>query len=97
MLVKAGFVSSLAGSRGEARLEVNPKNLSLLAIYQAVERREVFQMHSPHPNCPLAQGVKVDLQQVFDAAQTAMEKQLESETLQGVSQRAVLDFNSSGC
>ncbi len=97
MLVKAGFVSSFAGSRGGARLEVNPKNLSLLDIYQAVEQKEVFQMHSPHPNCPLAKGVKVDLQQVFDVAQAAMEQQLALHTLQDVSQRAVLDFNNGRC
>ena len=97
MLVKAGFVSSFAGSRGGAKLEVNPKNLSLLDIYKAVEQKEVFQMHSPHPNCLLAKGVKVDLQQVFDAAQAAMEKQLAQKTLQDVSQRAVLDFNSGRC
>ncbi len=95
MLVKAGFVSSLAGSRGGAKLEVEPKKLSLLDIYQAVEQKEIFQMHVPHPNCPLAKGVKVDLQQVFDAAQTAMEQQLAAKTLQDVSQRAVLDLNQA--
>lgn len=97
MLVKAGFVSSLAGSRGGARLEIDPKKLSLLKIYQAVEQKEIFQMHTPHPNCPLAKGVKVDLQQVFDTAQTAMEQQLAAKTLQDVSQRAVLDFNKAMC
>ena len=97
MLVKAGFVSSLAGSRGGARLEIDPKKLSLLEIYQAVEQKEIFQMHTPHPNCPLAKGVKVDLQQVFDTAQTAMEQQLAEKTLQDVSQRAVLDFNKAMC
>ena len=94
MLVKAGFVSSLSGSKGGAKLEVNPKKLSLLDIYQAVEQKEIFQMHSPHPKCPLAKGIKVDLQQVFDEAQTAMEKQLAERTLHDVSQRAVLNFNS---
>ncbi len=98
MLVKAGFVSSLAGSKGGARLESDPKKLSLLDIYQAVEQKEVFQMHIPHPNCPLAKGVKVDLQQVFDAAQTAMEQQLAEKTLQDVAQQAVLDFKKKvGC
>lgn len=93
MLVKAGFVSSLAGSKGGAKLEVEPNKLSLLDIYQAVEPREIFQMHEPHPHCPLAKGVKTDLQQVFDRAQTAMERQLAAKTLQDVSQKAVLDFN----
>ncbi len=32
MLVKAGFVSSLAGSKGGAKLEVDPNKLSLLDI-----------------------------------------------------------------
>ena len=93
MLVKAGFVSSLAGSKGGAKLEVAPNKLSLLDIYQAVEPRGIFQMHEPHPHCPLAKGVKADLQQVFDLAQTAMERQLAAKTLQDVSQKAVLDFN----
>ena len=97
MLVKARFVSSLAGSRGGAKLEVDPKKLSLLDIYQAVEQKEIFQMHTPHPNCPLAKGVKVDLQQVFDTAQTAMEQQLAAKTLQAVSERAILDFNKAIC
>ncbi|MEM8832779.1 MAG: Rrf2 family transcriptional regulator [Cyanobacteria bacterium P01_G01_bin.19] len=93
MLVKAGFVSSLAGSKGGAKLEVEPNQLSLLDIYQAVEQREIFHMHEPHPHCPLAKGVKTDLQQVFARAQTAMERQLAAKTLQDVSQKAVLDFN----
>ncbi len=95
MLVKAGFVSSLAGSRGGAKLEVAPNKLSLLDIYQAVERKEIFQMHEPHPHCPLAKGVKTNLQQVFDLAQTAMERQLAAQSLQDVSQKAVLDFNQA--
>lgn len=93
MLVKAGFVSSLAGSKGGAKLEVDPNQLSLLDIYQAVEHRKIFQMHEPHSHCPLAKGVKTDLQNVFDRAQTAMERQLAAQTLQDVSQKAVLDFN----
>lgn len=93
MLVKAGFVSSLAGSKGGARLEVEPNKLSLLDIYQAVEQGEIFQMHEPHPHCLLAKGVKSDLQQVFNLAQTAMERQLAAKTLQDVSYKAVLDFN----
>ena len=97
MLIKAGFVSSLAGSRGGAKLKVDPKKLSLLDIYQAVEQKEIFQMHVPHPNCPLAKGVKADLQQVFDLAQTAMEQELAAKTLQDVSQKAVLDFNQVMC
>ncbi|MDJ0747817.1 MAG: Rrf2 family transcriptional regulator [Xenococcaceae cyanobacterium MO_167.B27] len=96
MLVKARFVSSLAGSRGGARLEIDPKKLSLLDIYKAVEQKEIFQMHTPHPSCPLAKRVKVDLQQVFDAAQKAMEQQLADKTLQDVSRQAVLNFNQVG-
>ena len=95
ILVKAGFVSSLAGSRGGAKLEVDPQELSLLDIYQAVEQKEIFQMHTPHPKCPLAKGVKADLQRVFDSAQTAMEQELAAKTLQDVSQRAVLDLNQA--
>ncbi len=93
MLIKAGFVSSLAGSKGGAKLEADPNQLSLLEIYQAVEQKEIFQMHEPHPHCPLAKGLKTDLQEVFDTAQTAMEKQLAAKTLQDVSQKAVLEFN----
>ena len=93
MLVKAGFVSSLAGSRGGAKLEVDPNKLSLLEIYQAVEKKEIFQMHTPQPRCPLAKGIKADLQQVFDTAQTAMEQALADKTLQDVSRQAVLDFH----
>ncbi len=52
-------------------------------------------MHEPHPHCPLAKGVKTDLKQVFDLAQTAMESQLAAQSLQDVSQKAILDFNQS--
>ena len=95
MLVKAGFVSSLAGSKGGAKLEVDPKKLLLLDIYQAVEQKKIFQMHEPHPHCPLAKGIKMDLQEVFDNAQTAMEQQLAAQTLEDVSQKAMLDFNQA--
>lgn len=44
MSVKAGFVSSLAGNREGAKLEVDPQKLSLLDIYQAVEQKLTAKM-----------------------------------------------------
>ena len=95
MLVKAGLVVSLAGSKGGTKLEIDPKELSLLDIYRAVEPKEVFQMHEPNPYCPLALGVTADLQHVFDYVQTAMEHQLATQSLEDVSQKAILNFKQS--
>ena len=86
-LSEAGFVSSQAGVFGGTRLEVAPKDVSLLQIYRAVEEGSVFRFHSPHPRCPIADCVTEDLQQVLQDAESAMEKKLASKTLHDVAHR----------
>lgn len=88
-LVDAGFVTSQAGVLGGARLEVSPKDITLLDIYRAVEDGDTFHFHSPHPKCPVANCVTEDLQVVLDDAESAMEKKLASKTLADVAKRGI--------
>lgn len=88
-LADAGFVSSQAGIQGGAKLEVSPRDITLLDIYRAVEEGSTFQFHSPQPKCPVANCVTADLRGILDEAESAMEKKLASKTLADVSKRGV--------
>ncbi len=88
-LADAGFVSSQAGILGGARLEVSPKDVTLLDIYRAVEEGDIFRFHTPQPKCPVANCVTEDLRVALDDAEAAMEKKLASTTLAEVSKRGI--------
>ena len=86
-LADAGLVSSQAGVFGGAKLELDPADITLLDIYEAVEPESLFRFHSPQANCPVAICVTEDLQKVFEDAESAMEQRLADKTLAQVSRR----------
>jgi Rrf2 family protein len=94
LLAEFGLVSSQAGISGGAKLEKKPKEITLLEIYQAVERESLFRLHSPHPKCPVGACVTKDLTKVLDDAESAMERELATKTLADVSRRGVREMKA---
>lgn len=91
MLKKAGLLQSQVGTPG-AVLTRDPGEISLLDIYLAVQEKEVlFSMHeNPNPQCPVGKNIQSALEDTFHTAQTAMEKELASKSLQDIRTRMTL-------
>ncbi|HBI99739.1 MAG TPA: Rrf2 family transcriptional regulator [Lysinibacillus sp.] len=85
VLKKAGLLLSHSGVAGYELL-VEPKNLTLLAIYQAIDGPEqLFAIHDePNPACAVGREIQHTLEDVYTSIWQAMEAQLQAQTLQAV-------------
>ncbi|MFG3432673.1 Rrf2 family transcriptional regulator [Lysinibacillus fusiformis] len=85
VLKKAGLLLSHSGVAGYELL-VEPKNLTLLAIYQAIDGPEqLFAIHDePNPACEVGREIQHTLEDVYTSIWQAMEAQLQAQTLQDV-------------
>ena len=84
-LKAAGLVTVDAGVGG-AHLAREPKDISLLDVFLAVEEEEaLFRFHeSPNPLCPVGGHVHDVLDSRLDAASEAMRAQLKAVSLQAL-------------
>ncbi len=82
-LKTAGFVNVKAGEGG-ASLAKEPKDITLLDVFDAVEKNEdLFHFHeNPNPECPVGKNVHAVLDGKLLAIQEAMKQRMESITLQ---------------
>ena len=82
-LKTAGLVTVKAGEGG-ASLAKDPKDITLMDIFNAVEKKEaLFHFHeNPNPECPVGKNVHAVLDRRLFSIQDAMRKQMESITLQ---------------
>ncbi|MCR8852597.1 Rrf2 family transcriptional regulator [Lysinibacillus fusiformis] len=85
VLKKAGLLLSHSGVAGYELL-VEPKNLTLLAIYQAIDGPEqLFAIHDePNPACAVGREIQHTLEDVYTSIWQAMEARLQAQTLQDV-------------
>ena len=84
-LQKAGLVKTAAGVGGSHLLKT-PEEITLLSVYNAVnegeDERELFNFHpSPNSQCPIGKNIHRVLDPALDAAQKAMEAELQKTTL----------------
>lgn len=88
-LAESKLVVSQSGSMGGSRLAREPEQITLLDIYQAVERRGVFSLHRHPPNrhCPVGVNIGTVLNQVLDEVDSAVEKVLANITIRDVVSR----------
>lgn len=77
-MVKAGA--------GGASLAKEPKDITLMDIFDAVEKEEaLFHFHeNPNPECPVGRNVHAVLDNKLFAIQEAMREKMESITLQSL-------------
>ena len=78
----AGLVDSRAGSTGGFVLKKAASEISLDAVYHAVEESQVFHQHG-HPNkqCPIGNRIKSVCTTVFADAEMAMIANLKTRTI----------------
>src|SRR5471032_27605 len=82
-LVKAKLVTAQKGASGGFALARTPENISLLALYHAVEPKpdHGLRRFTPNHKCPVGAKIESILHGVFLKAQTAMEAELAHVTL----------------
>ena len=82
-LSKAGLVRTTTGKSGTCALAREPRKISLLDIYRAVEAPKAFAIHHypAQENCAVSCAFKPALQKVLDRTQDSMEKSLGKTTL----------------
>lgn len=82
-LKAAGLITVKAGEGG-ASLAKEPKDISLMDVFHAVEKEEeLFHFHeNPNPECPVGKHVHAVLDDRLSAIQEAMFKQMRAVTLQ---------------
>ena len=82
-LKTAGLVTVKIGEGG-AFLAKKPKDITLMDIFDAVEKEEaLFHFHeNPNPECPVGKNVHAVLDRRLFSIQEAMQEQMDSITLQ---------------
>ncbi|PLT27915.1 Rrf2 family transcriptional regulator [Peribacillus deserti] len=87
MLKKAGLIEVHPGVAG-AKSARNITDITLLDVYKAVnvvQDKELFSIHgNPNPECPVGRNIQETILPLFSAAQAAMEKVLDSVTIEDV-------------
>jgi Rrf2 family protein len=88
-LAQAKLVISQTGSTGGSKLARKAGELTLLEVYQAVERRGVFSLHRQPPSrrCPVGVNIEMVLGDVLDEVNSAVEHVLAKITIEDVVQR----------
>lgn len=82
-LKAAGLVTVKAGEGGSS-LAKEPKDITLMDVFNAVEKdEELFHFHeNPNPECPVGKNVHAVLDNKLFAIQEAMREKMKSITLQ---------------
>jgi Rrf2 family protein len=85
-LSRAGLIRTTTGKTGACMLVKEPRTITLLDIYRAVEAPKVFSIHG-YPvrrDCMVSCGIKGALDKFLDVAQQSMEASLKKITLRDV-------------
>lgn len=85
-LVKAGIVVSGRGPGAGWRLAREPRQITLWEIDEALGSEPAFALHrnEPSPICPIAQGIRPVLADVYARVDEAVRRELEHTTLADV-------------
>lgn len=82
-LSKAKLVNVRYGTGAGWSLAVEPSNISLLNVYEAVEQKELFEYHhsTPNPVCPIGGNIISALEPLYLSAEQAMKADLARSTI----------------
>src|SRR5260370_11022006 len=87
-LHRAGLVDVRRGAGAGWSLAREPGKITLLDVYQAVEREPLFAMHRAEPNleCPVGRGIRPALGQVYGEVDRALRRELARTSISDVLQ-----------
>ena len=82
-LAKAGLVKTKKGKSGSTALAKDPKRISMLDIYEAVEAPQAFAIHQypAQKACAVSCKFKLSMQNVLAKTQSSMEQTLRKVSL----------------
>jgi Rrf2 family protein len=82
-LSKADLVRTTLGKGGSCAVARDPRKITLLDIYKAVEAPKAFAIHEhpTQPTCKISCGIKPELEKVLDRTQKSLEDSLRKTTL----------------
>lgn len=82
--LKTARLVTVKAGEGGASLAKQPKDITLMDIFDAVEKEEaLFHFHeNPNPECPVGKNVHAVLDRRLFSIQEAMQERMESITLQ---------------
>lgn len=85
-LSRAGLVETSTGKSGSCRLAKDPRKITLLDVYEAVDAPKAFAIHAyaPLKPCPVSCNIKTALEHALAKTQQAMEDTLRKITLDGI-------------
>lgn len=85
-LSKAGIVRTTSGKSGSCVLGKDPRKMSLLEVYRAIEAPAIFAIHDypSRKDCVVSCGIKHSLDEVLKKSTKAFEKTLKEITLADV-------------
>jgi Rrf2 family protein len=88
MLGKAGLLTAQPGTSGGVKLAHSPETITLLDVYRATEKVEIFSFGSrkPNPHCICGRSLEPVMQNVFRQAEQAMEQSLAGITILQIAQ-----------
>jgi Rrf2 family protein len=86
-LRRAGFVVSQPGVAGGVRLAKQSRQVSLLDVYRAVGRTELFRMHTPNRACPIGKQIPSALAEFLPKAEKALEQSLADVSIEDVARK----------
>ena len=88
MLGKAGLLTAQPGTSGGVRLARSPETITLLDVYRATEKGEIFSFgtREPNPHCICGRSLEPVMQNVFRQAEQAMEQSLSNITIFQIAQ-----------
>lgn len=84
LLRVAKLVRSQGGPGGGWQLTVPPRSITLRDVFRAVQRDDtLFPLHAspPNPRCPVGRNIQAALEERYDEARVALERQLERSTV----------------
>ncbi|MFF3670943.1 Rrf2 family transcriptional regulator [Microtetraspora malaysiensis] len=90
-LRRAALVEVRRGAGAGWTLARAPEEITLLDVYNAVERQPLFAMHHTEPNleCPVGKGIRPALGHVYDGVEQALCQELRRTSIADVLKRTL--------
>ena len=85
-LSRAGLIETATGKKGACWMSRDPKSVSLLEIYHAVDAPKAFAIHRypEQPMCQVSCNIKIAMEDILDKTQASMEERLAQFTVADV-------------